>query len=51
MEMPEIINILEDGGTDIAHTRMCRFGMDSYIKGKNGERGLVKKPTGFMTSS
>ena len=30
---------------------MCRFGMTSHIHERDGERGLVKKPTGFMTSS
>ena len=30
---------------------MCRFGMESHIDKKNGESGLVKKPTGFMSSS
>ena len=30
---------------------MCRFGMSSDIRERDGDRGLVKKPTGFMTSS
>ena len=30
---------------------MCRFGMSSHIREREGDRGLVKKPTGFMTSS
>ena len=30
---------------------MCRFGMDSHVREKDGERRLVKKPTGFMTSA
>ena len=32
-------------------THMCRFGMSSHIDEKGGDRGLVKKPTGFLTSA
>ena len=30
---------------------MCQFGMLTHINEKHGEKGLVKKPTGFLTSS
>ena len=30
---------------------MCRFGTTSHVREKDGPRGLVKKPTGFITSS
>ena len=30
---------------------MCRFGMTSHVDARGGPRGLVKKPTGFMSSS
>ena len=32
-------------------THMCRFGMESHINEKNGEKGPVMKPTGFLTNS
>ena len=30
---------------------MCSFFMTTHVEKKNGERGLVKKPTGFTTIS
>ena len=30
---------------------MCRFGMTSHVREQDEPRGLVKKPTGLMTSS
>ena len=30
---------------------MCQFGMLTHVNEKGGEQGLVKKPTGFLTSS
>ena len=30
---------------------MCRFNMTTHVRERNGPRGLVKKPTGFITSS
>ena len=30
---------------------MCQFKMMTHIEKKGGKMGLVKKPTGFMTSS
>ena len=34
-----------------AETHMCRVGMTSHVREKDGPRGLVKKITGFITSS
>ena len=48
----ECINeLIKDPRVFAVETRMCRFGMTSHILGRDGPRGLVKKPTGFMTSS
>ena len=43
--------LLRDGRVHLVETHMCRFGMSSHLKEKDGDRGWVKKPTGFMTSS
>ena len=41
---------IEDGRVTVAEIHMCRLGMDSHTSKKDGGRGLVKKPTGLMTS-
>ena len=46
-----IEDLLIDSRVLLAHGDMCRFGMTSHIDKPSGERGPVKKPTGFMTSS
>ena len=38
-------------GGRIVETHMCGFKMSSHISETYGDRGLVKKPMGFMTSS
>ena len=43
--------MLADGRVYHAQAHMCRLGMESHVKEKNGEKGLAKKPTGFMSSS
>ena len=50
-KLKNVQDLIEDGRVTVAETHMCRFGMDSHISKKDGDRGLVKKPTGFMTSS
>ena len=50
-KLPSVIDVLEDGRVWGVQDDMCRFGMTSHIRERDGERGLVKKPTGFMTSS
>ena len=37
--------------SELVQGHMCRFRMTTHIGTKNGERGLVKKPTGFLSSS
>ena len=46
-----IEDLLADPRVFTVETHMCRFGMTSHIRERDGPRGLVKKPTGFMTSS
>ena len=46
-----IQDLLNDERVHLVEGHMCDFGMTSHVNGKHGERGLVKKPTGFMTSS
>ena len=36
---------------EVVQGHMCRFRMTTHIETKDGKRGLVKKPTGFMSSS
>ena len=50
-KLPNVMQLLSDPRVIAVKTDMCRFGMTSHIQSKNGERGLVRKPTGFMTSS
>ena len=42
---------LKHPSVEVAQGHMCRFLMTSHIERRGGEVGLVKKPTGFMTSS
>ena len=46
-----IKELVEDDRTSVAYTHMCRFGMTTHVDKKDGERGHVLKPTGFLTSS
>ena len=41
----------EDSRVSIAYANMCQFGMTTHIDVRNGPRGPVAKPTGFLTSS
>ena len=43
--------LLNHPAVQLTQTHMCRFLMETHIHHKDGEKGLVKKPTGFMSSS
>ena len=43
--------LLADGSASLVGTHMCRFGMSSHIRERDGDRGLAKQTTGVMTSS
>ena len=49
--IPEIQELLNKPNVELVETHMCRFGMESHWDDKNGMKGPVKKPTGFMTSA
>ena len=49
--MPDIQNLLEKPSVRVVEGHMCRWNMMTHIDKKNGNMGLVKKATGFMTSS
>ena len=42
--------LMEVPGVQLVQGHMCQFGMTTYISERGGDRGLVKKPTGFLTS-
>ena len=44
-------DLVNDPRVFSVETHMCRFGMTSHVRERDGPRGLVKKPTGFITSS
>ena len=46
-----IKELTNDLGVSSAYSNMCHFGMTTHIDVRDGQRGLVAKPTGFMTSS
>ena len=43
--------LVEDPAVHVVQGHMCQFGMLTHVEEKGGKMGLVKKPTGFMTSS
>ena len=49
--LPCVQRLLDHPSVELTHTHTCRFLMTTHIDKKDGEVGLVKKPTGFMTSS
>ena len=49
--LPSIQQLLNHPSVQLTQTHMCRFLMETHIDHKGGEMGLVKKPTGFMSSS
>ena len=46
-----VLDLINDSRVNVVETHLCRFSMSSHMNEKSGDRGLVKKPTGFMTSS
>ena len=51
MGAKEVGRLMNDPRVEKVMTHMCRFDMKSHIDKKDGPMGLVKKPTGFMSSS
>ena len=43
--------LMENRNVQLVQGHMFQFGMTTHVDEKNGEQGLVKKPTGFLTSS
>lgn len=50
-KLPRVESLLQDKRVGVVEGHMCRFDMTSHVDAKEGSRGLVKKPTGFMSSS
>ena len=46
-----ISGLVDDPRVYSIETHMCRFNMMSHVRERGGEQGLVKKPTGVITSS
>ena len=46
-----VMEMMEDVRVSVAYANMCQFGMTTHIESRDGPRGPVAKPTGFMTSS
>ena len=44
-------SLMEDSRVSVAYANMCQFGMTTHVDVRQGPRGPVAKPTGFMTSS
>ena len=49
--LPCIQQLMSHPGVELVQGHMCRFRMTTHIETKDGARGLVKKPTGFLSSS
>ena len=49
--LPCVTELMSHPAVEIVQGHMCRFRMTTHIEHKDGERGLVKKPTGFLSSS
>ena len=49
--LPCIQQLMSHPGVELVQGHMCRFRMTTHIEPKDGARGLVKKPTGFLSSS
>ena len=48
--LPSIQQLLNHPSVQVTQAHMCRFLMETHIDHRGGEKGLVKKPTGFMSS-
>ncbi len=44
-------DLIRHPAVNLSQGHMCQFRMMSHVDRPGGEMGLVKKPTGFMTSS
>ena len=49
--LPRVQELLDHPSVELVRWHMCRFRMITHIETKDGRRGLLKKPTGFMSSS
>ena len=49
--LSRVVRLLENPAVTLVQAHMCRFGMETVDDKISGSVGLVKKPTGFMTSS
>ena len=49
--LPGIQQLMSHPTVELVQGHMCRFRMTTHIETKNGVRGHVKKPTGFLSSS
>ena len=45
----EVEVLIDEHRVEVVEAHMCRFGMTSHVDSREGDHGLVKKPTGFMT--
>ena len=50
-ELDCIKHVMSFPNVQLVEGHMCQFGMTTHVNEKHGEQGLVKKPTGFLTSS
>ena len=50
-ELPCFQDVMSHLTVGIVQGHVCRFRMTTHIETKNGARGLVGKPTGFLSSS
>ena len=50
-QLDEVKKLQSDPRVNVAYANLCQFGMTTHIDVKDGPRGPVAKPTGFMTSS
>ena len=50
-ELDEVKKLCADPRVNVAYADIFQFGMTTHIDIKDGPRGPVAKPTGFMTSS
>ena len=49
--LPRVQEVLNHPSVKFVQGHMCRFRMNTHVETKDGRRGLVKRPTGFMSSS
>ena len=49
--LPCMQEVMSHPSVELVQGHMCQFRMTTHIDKKDGERGLVKQPTGFLSSS